>query len=44
MGAFSGGFATGAVAQAPAQSQFGQPAQIGPVQQALGSVLGTFGQ
>ncbi|KAJ6704622.1 NUCLEAR PORE COMPLEX PROTEIN NUP214 ISOFORM X1 [Salix purpurea] len=44
MGAFSGGFGTGAVAQAPAQSQFGQPAHIGPGQQALGSVLGTFGQ
>ncbi|XP_034932328.1 uncharacterized protein [Populus alba] len=44
MGAFSGGFGTGAVAQAPAQSQFGQPAHIGSGQQALGSVLGTFGQ
>ncbi|KAJ6702737.1 NUCLEAR PORE COMPLEX PROTEIN NUP214 ISOFORM X1 [Salix viminalis] len=44
MSAFSGGFGTGAVAQAPAQSQFGQPAHIGPGQQALGSVLGTFGQ
>ena len=29
MGAFSGGFGTGTVAQAPAQSQFGQPAHIG---------------
>ncbi|CAK7339061.1 unnamed protein product [Dovyalis caffra] len=44
MGAFAGGFGTGPVAQAPAQSLFGQPAQIGPGQQALGSVLGTFGQ
>ncbi|XP_061980914.1 nuclear pore complex protein NUP214-like isoform X2 [Populus nigra] len=44
MGAFSGGFGTGAVAQAPAQSQFGQPAHIGSGQQALGSVLGNFGQ
>ncbi|KAJ6430782.1 hypothetical protein OIU84_018321 [Salix udensis] len=44
MSAFSGGFGTGAVAQVPAQSQFGQPAHIGPGQQALGSVLGTFGQ
>ncbi|XP_011025100.1 PREDICTED: nuclear pore complex protein NUP214 isoform X2 [Populus euphratica] len=44
MGAFSGGFGTGAVAQAPAQSQFGQPAHIGSGQQALESVLGTFGQ
>ncbi|XP_061980911.1 nuclear pore complex protein NUP214 isoform X5 [Populus nigra] len=44
MGVFSGGFGTGAVAQAPAQSQFGQPAHIGSGQQALGSVLGTFGQ
>ncbi|KAF9686533.1 hypothetical protein SADUNF_Sadunf03G0168500 [Salix dunnii] len=44
MGAFASGFGTGAVAQAPAQSQFGQPAHIGPGQQALGSVLGTFGQ
>ncbi|KAJ4723997.1 nuclear pore complex protein [Melia azedarach] len=37
---FSGGFGT----QAPTQTGFGQPAQIGSGQQALGSVLGTFGQ
>ncbi|KAJ4724548.1 nuclear pore complex protein [Melia azedarach] len=41
---FSGGFGTGTTAQAPTQTGFGQPSQIGPGQQALGSVLGTFGQ
>ncbi|OVA13799.1 Nuclear pore complex protein [Macleaya cordata] len=41
--AFSGGFTTGASAQ-PAMSAFGQPAHVGPGQQALGSVLGAFGQ
>ncbi|KAI4386315.1 hypothetical protein MLD38_004256 [Melastoma candidum] len=43
MGGFSGGFGVTA-AQAPTQSGFGQPSQIGPGQPALGSVLGTFGQ
>ncbi|XP_012474185.1 nuclear pore complex protein NUP214 isoform X1 [Gossypium raimondii] len=43
-GTFSGGFASGAPGQAPAQSAFGQPAQLGAGQQALGSVLGAFGQ
>lgn len=42
-GAFSGGFGTGTTAQAPT-SGFGQPSQIGQGQQALGSVLGSFGQ
>jgi nuclear pore complex protein Nup214 len=41
---FSGGFSTGTNAQAPTQTGFGQPAQIGSGQQALGSVLGAFGQ
>lgn len=41
--AFSG-FGTGATAQAPTQTGFGQPAQVGQGQQALGSVLGSFGQ
>lgn len=40
-GVFSGGFGTGTTAQAPT-SGFGQPSPIG--QQALGSVLGSFGQ
>ncbi|CAN0887469.1 Nuclear pore complex protein NUP214 [Linum grandiflorum] len=44
-GVFSGGFGSGTVAQVPAQqSTFGQPAQVGGGQQALGSVLGSFGQ
>ncbi|KAH1107893.1 hypothetical protein J1N35_011661 [Gossypium stocksii] len=43
-GTFSGGFASGAPVQAPAQSAFGQPALLGAGQQALGSVLGAFGQ
>ncbi|MBA0826128.1 hypothetical protein Goarm_011012 [Gossypium armourianum] len=43
-GTFSGGFASGAPGQAPAQSAFGQPAQLGAGQQAWGSVLGAFGQ
>ncbi|KAI3738793.1 hypothetical protein L2E82_28952 [Cichorium intybus] len=38
-GAFSGGFGGGGGGQG-----FGQPAQIGSGQQALGSVLGSFGQ
>ncbi|XP_024935025.2 nuclear pore complex protein NUP214 isoform X1 [Ziziphus jujuba] len=41
---FPVGFGTGPAAQAPSPSGFGQPAQIGAGQQALGSVLGTFGQ
>ncbi|KAG9458538.1 hypothetical protein H6P81_003046 [Aristolochia fimbriata] len=40
---FSGGFGSGTGAQ-PGASGFGQPAQIGAGQQALGSVLGAFGQ
>ncbi|KAM1752926.1 hypothetical protein ACFX1X_005581 [Malus domestica] len=43
-GAFAGGFGTSTTAQAPIPSGFGQPAQVGPGQQALGSVLGAFGQ
>ncbi|XP_060973660.1 nuclear pore complex protein NUP214 isoform X1 [Cannabis sativa] len=43
-GAFSGGgFGSGTTAQPPA-SGFGQASQIGQGQQALGSVLGSFGQ
>ncbi|XP_010501170.1 PREDICTED: nuclear pore complex protein NUP214-like [Camelina sativa] len=40
------GFGTFSVtpSQTPAQSGFGQPSQIGGGQQALGSVLGSFGQ
>lgn len=38
------GFGTGATAQAPTQTGFGKPAQVGQGQQALGSVLGSFGQ
>nr|GME14484.1 nuclear pore complex protein NUP214 [Ipomoea batatas]GME21289.1 nuclear pore complex protein NUP214 [Ipomoea batatas] len=44
LGSFSGGFTTSNVSQAPTGSGFGQPAQIGSGQQALGSVLGAFGQ
>ncbi|WCJ28509.1 Nuclear pore complex protein [Euphorbia peplus] len=43
LGAGFGSFGAGAVGQAPAPT-FGQPAQIGAGQQALGSVLGSFGQ
>ncbi|KAF5947726.1 hypothetical protein HYC85_013683 [Camellia sinensis] len=43
-GAFSGGFSTGTTPQIPAGSGFGWPSQIGSGQQALGSVLGAFGQ
>ncbi|XP_022730110.1 nuclear pore complex protein NUP214 isoform X2 [Durio zibethinus] len=43
-GAFAGGFASSTPGQAPAQSAVGQPAQLGAGQQALGSVLGAFGQ
>ncbi|KAK6145027.1 hypothetical protein DH2020_021847 [Rehmannia glutinosa] len=42
---FSGGFSSGNSGQASAVSGFGQPAHIGGAgQQALGSVLGSFGQ
>lgn len=41
--AFSSGFNIGATPSSTG-SGFGQPAQIGPGQQALGSVLGAFGQ
>lgn len=40
----SGGFSSGAAGQAPATGGFGQPAHVGAGQQALGSVLGSFGQ
>ncbi|XP_059281673.1 nuclear pore complex protein NUP214 isoform X2 [Lycium ferocissimum] len=43
-GAFPGSFSLTSTSQAPAVSGFGQPAQVGQGQQALGSVLGTFGQ
>ncbi|GAV70464.1 hypothetical protein CFOL_v3_13962 [Cephalotus follicularis] len=43
-GGFSGDFGTGTTVQSPTQSGFGQPSQIGGGQQALGSVLGAFGQ
>ncbi|XAR59907.1 hypothetical protein NMG60_11033081 [Bertholletia excelsa] len=42
--AFSGGISTGTTFQNPTGSGFGKPAQIGSGQQALGSVLGAFGQ
>ncbi|KAL6966207.1 hypothetical protein U1Q18_031985 [Sarracenia purpurea var. burkii] len=42
--AFSSGFSTATSPQIPAGGGFGQPAQIGSGQQALGSVLGMFGQ
>lgn len=42
--AFSGGFGSAMATQAPSQGGFGQPAQIGVGQQALGNVLGSFGQ
>ncbi|KAI3461921.1 hypothetical protein Pfo_018584 [Paulownia fortunei] len=42
---FSGGFSSGIPGQVSAAAGFGQPAHIGGAgQQALGSVLGTFGQ
>ena len=44
LGVFSGGINAGITAQAPTGSGFGQPSQIGAGQQALGSVLGAFGQ
>ncbi|KAH0700926.1 hypothetical protein KY284_015141 [Solanum tuberosum] len=43
-GTFSGSFSLTSASQAPAVSGFGQPAQVGQGQHALGSVLGTFGQ
>nr|XP_011461636.1 PREDICTED: nuclear pore complex protein NUP214 isoform X1 [Fragaria vesca subsp. vesca] len=43
-GAFASGFGTGTIAQSPSPSGFAQPSQVGPGQQALGSVLGAFGQ
>ncbi|KAL6194998.1 hypothetical protein ACLB2K_030620 [Fragaria x ananassa] len=43
-GAFASGFGTGTTAQSPSPGGFGQPSQVGPGQQALGSVLGAFGQ
>lgn len=43
-GAFSSGFSSATSVSAATQTVFGQPAQIGSGQQALGSVLGTFGQ
>lgn len=43
-GAFASGFGTGTTAQTSSLSGFGLPAQVGPGQQALGSVLGAFGQ
>ncbi|CAN4124342.1 unnamed protein product [Withania somnifera] len=43
-GAFPGSFSLTSTSQAPAVSGFGQPAQIGQGQHALGSVLGSFGQ
>ncbi|CAA0829036.1 Nuclear pore complex protein NUP214 [Striga hermonthica] len=41
---FSGGFSSGNSGQVSAVSGFGQPANMGAGQQALGSVLGSFGQ
>ncbi|XP_057781176.1 nuclear pore complex protein NUP214 [Salvia miltiorrhiza] len=43
-GNFSGGFSSGNVGQVSAAAGFGQPANVGAGQQALGSVLGSFGQ
>ncbi|XP_062015045.1 nuclear pore complex protein NUP214 isoform X2 [Rosa rugosa] len=43
-GAFASGFGTGTTAQSSNPSGFVQPSQVGPGQQALGSVLGAFGQ
>ncbi|PHT54940.1 hypothetical protein CQW23_03426 [Capsicum baccatum] len=43
-GAFPGSFSLTSTSQAPAVNGFGQPAQVGQGQHALGSVLGTFGQ
>lgn len=40
----SGGFSSGAAGQVPAAAGFGQPAHVGAGQQALGSMLGSFGQ
>ncbi|XP_050368451.1 nuclear pore complex protein NUP214 isoform X2 [Argentina anserina] len=43
-GAFASGFGTSTTAPYPSPGGFGQPSQVGPGQQALGSVLGAFGQ
>ncbi|CAN6693609.1 unnamed protein product [Malus baccata var. baccata] len=43
-GAFAGGFGTSTTTLASIPIGFGQAAQVGPGQQALGSVLGAFGQ
>ncbi|XP_006363606.1 nuclear pore complex protein NUP214 isoform X2 [Solanum tuberosum] len=43
-GTFPGSFSLTSTSQAPAVSGFGQLAQVGQGQHALGSVLGTFGQ
>ncbi|XP_031741375.1 nuclear pore complex protein NUP214 isoform X2 [Cucumis sativus] len=42
--AFSGAFGSAVPTQPPSQGGFGQPSQIGVGQQALGNVLGSFGQ
>ncbi|GAB2276891.1 hypothetical protein Dimus_011602 [Dionaea muscipula] len=44
VGSVSWGFGASNAAHASGGSGFGQPSQIGPGQQALGSVLGSFGQ
>ncbi|XP_051142716.1 nuclear pore complex protein NUP214 [Andrographis paniculata] len=41
---FSGGFGSGNSGQVSAAAGFGQPAHVGAGQQALGSLLGSFGQ
>ncbi|KAH0765111.1 hypothetical protein KY285_000982 [Solanum tuberosum] len=43
-GAFPSSFSLTSTSQAPVVTGFGQPAQVGQGQHALGSVLGTFGQ
>ncbi|GAB4845826.1 hypothetical protein Ancab_024829 [Ancistrocladus abbreviatus] len=43
-GHLSGGFDSENAAWSPTASSFGQPTNVGPGQQALGSVLGSFGQ
>lgn len=43
-GAFPSSFSLTSMSQAPVVTGFGQPAQVGQGQHALGSVLGTFGQ
>lgn len=44
VGAFPSGFGTSSTNQVPTGAGFGQPAQFGPGQKVLGSVLGSFGQ